>query len=128
MCLHGDWSETAFRWIVSMSETTLMNFIQIDFPSDNERELYIALHHQMWSDALLNRLAEMGLVRKVLTKTWKKDNFRVVNCLVYNANESVFTESFIFIRLYLVLNLSLNISRLNAPFVKSSSQISVVAS
>jgi len=89
MCLHGDWSGTAFRWIVSMSETTLMNFIQIDFPSDNERELYIALHHQMWSDALLNRLAEMGLVRKVLTKTWNKDNFRVVNCLEYKDEKSM---------------------------------------
>jgi acyl carrier protein phosphodiesterase len=89
MCLHGDWSETAFRWIVSMSETTLMNFIQIDFPSDNERELYIALHHQMWSDSLLNRLAEMGLVRKVLTKTWNKDNFRVVNCLEYKDEKSM---------------------------------------
>lgn len=72
-----------------MSETKLMNFIQIDFPSDNERELYIALHDQMWSEALMNRLAEMGLVRKVLTKTWNKDNFRVVNCMEYKDEKSM---------------------------------------
>ena len=89
MCLHGDWCKTAVRWMIGMSETTLMNFIQIDFPSDNERELYIALHDQMWSDALMNRLAEMGLVRKVLTKTWNKDNFRVVNCMEYKDEKSM---------------------------------------
>ena len=72
-----------------MPETTLMNFIQIDFPSDNDRELYIALHDQMWSDALLKILAEMSLVRKVLTKTWNKDNFRVVNCLEYKDEKSM---------------------------------------
>ena len=31
----------------------------------------------------------MGLVRKVLAKTWNMDNFRVVNCLEYKGEKSM---------------------------------------
>ena len=65
-----------------------VNCMLIDFASENDLELYLKSRDELMTSEIYRRLTEAGLKRRVVSKVWNKDQFRISVVFEYSSKDA----------------------------------------